>query len=82
MLIVLISGSLGLLEPSEPVQACNGITLAVNDDLYMSELQRVYFSENVISLVFVPLTYFMSSVFCIEPFKGKVKGICNPHFPD
>jgi hypothetical protein len=27
VLIILKSGSLGLLEPSGPVQACNGITL-------------------------------------------------------
>lgn len=28
---------------------------AVNDDLYLSEFQSVYFSKNVISLVFVPI---------------------------
>ena len=47
----------------------------VNDDLYLSEFQSVYFSKNVISLVFVPLTSCMSSQFCIEPFRVKGKGI-------
>jgi len=32
------------------------IVEAVNDDLYLCEFQGVYFSKNVISLVFVPVT--------------------------
>jgi hypothetical protein len=51
---------------------------AVNEDLYLSELQSVYFSKNVISLVFIPVTSWMSSGFCIEPFR--VKG--NEYFRD
>lgn len=49
---------------------------AVNDDLSLSEFQSVYFSKNVMtSLVFVPVTSCMSSVFCIEIFRVKGKGI-------
>jgi hypothetical protein len=47
---------------------------AVNNDLYLSEFQNVYFSKNVI-FVFVPVTSCVSSVFCTEPVRVKGKGM-------
>ena len=47
--IVMKSGSLNLLEPSGPVQACNGIALPITTKLYSYNLKR---SGNVKNTVY------------------------------
>jgi len=44
--IVLKSGSLNLLEPSGPVQACNGIALP-----FLLLLNDLYFSPNIVRVI-------------------------------
>jgi len=48
--IVLKSGSLSLLEPSRPVQACNGIALFVYTCIYR-EMFILYLTENTVPAV-------------------------------
>jgi len=59
VLIVLKSGSLNLLEPSGPVQACNGIALPLPLPLPYSRLYR-----NVVYIPVIKLAYRLYLIHC------------------
>ena len=75
MPIVLKSGSLSLLEPTGPVQACNGIALPFTQSLLYFPKNAIYF-EILILFFFQIIIVFYVNFKCSAPF-GKTLSVVS-----